>query len=328
MGTGGAGAVDTSHVIVLIPEKNDEVWQISSEKVPHMTLCFLGDQLKNVQQVTQFIRHLAETSLSTSTFGVDHRGILGDKSADVLFFHENVAKILEPTRTQLLSNVDIATAYGLAYQFPTWTPHLTLGYPDAPAKLNTEGIPFAVTFDRIALWTGDFEGVEFPLKPEKGTVAAMSDNGKAFLEHFGVKGMKWGVRRDNIGESAKAAGVKVHEFTKTSADAKKAGAVRTKAKIAGVQTLTNNDLQQLITRMNLERQFKDLKKIEHEESLIGAGKKWAGNFLNDVAKDTAASWLKRPGSNASGRTSARAYSWGQQVGGALDGAVVPKAIAA
>lgn len=360
----GSGGVDPakSYVIVLIPEKNDEVWQVSSEKVPHLTLCYLGGQLDNVQRVTQFIGHLAATSLSRSTYGVDHRGVLGDKSADVLFFNDHVAAILETTRVQLLSNIDIATAYGMTEQFDTWKPHLTLGWPDAPAKTNIEGIPFAVTFDRIALWTGDFEGVEFPLKNDNEELS-MAAKGEAFFQHFGVKGMHWGVRREDSGGSATSTkDAKAEKATttarsndaklstmqekdrraqtadklkqkrlvdlKSSKDSREAGFVKTKAKISGVNTLSNQDLQTLITRMNLERQFKDLKKIEHEDTVIGMGKKWAGNFLNDVAKDTAASWLKRPGSNASGRTSARAYSWGQQVGGAIDGAVVPKAISA
>lgn len=67
------------------------------------------------------------------------------------------------------------------------------------------------------------------------------------LEHFGVKGMKWGVR--------KAA----HREATSSDDAKSAGAAQAKIKSAGgTHALSNQELKILVERMNLERQLKSL----------------------------------------------------------------------
>jgi hypothetical protein len=63
------------------------------------------------------------------------------------------------------------------------------------------------------------------------------------LLHFGVKGMKWGIRKDkSIGKI-------------TSSDAKKANDAQALVKRHGTQALDNKDLQHLVTRMNLERQY-------------------------------------------------------------------------
>lgn len=69
-----------------------------------------------------------------------------------------------------------------------------------------------------------------------------------FLEHYGVKGMKWGVRRRSRGEA--------------SDDSKRTDTVRDKAKKGGVKTLSNAELQAAINRMNLEQQFKRLRTNE------------------------------------------------------------------
>lgn len=51
-------------------------------------------------------------------------------------------------------------------QFPTWIPHVTLGYPDSPAA--EKDIPEEITFDRLAVWRGT-EQYEFPLDGELQT---------------------------------------------------------------------------------------------------------------------------------------------------------------
>lgn len=168
------------------------------------------------------------------------------------------------------------------------------------------------------------------------------------LQHYGVKGMRWGIIRDRLhggtgsaeGDAAKVKRLLEKDKVAKNKDALKrrqivdlnptkdhrdASRVRVKAKVSGVKTLTNDDLQVLITRMNLERQFVDLKQAEEAQTLVGAGKRWAGNFVTDVLKDASSSWLKRPGSNASGRTSGRARAWvGRQP--VIDGVVTQRAI--
>lgn len=75
-----------------------------------------------------------------------------------------------------------------------------------------------------------------------GRVRSVED----FLAHYGVKGMRWGVRG---GKSAKEA---------PSADAAKSKAIRARAKKGKPRVLSNEELQTAINRMNLEQQFKRL----------------------------------------------------------------------
>lgn len=66
-----------------------------------------------------------------------------------------------------------------------------------------------------------------------------------FLQHYGVKGMKWGRRGKAVKESP-------------SAESSAATAIRARAKTSKVKALSNKELQEAINRMNLEQQFKRL----------------------------------------------------------------------
>jgi ribosomal protein S18 acetylase RimI-like enzyme/2'-5' RNA ligase len=193
--------------IVAIPEDRDPVWKYSSEKVPHMTLLFLGEQTDdgNLSHITQYIAHIAKTTLQPFLMMVDRRGSLGDEQADVLFFEKDKRRILMPTyaRDYLLADSEIKKLYDSTEQFPEWLPHLTMGYPKTPAKKDDREYPGIsyVQFDRIALWTGDYTGPEFRLENREERLVAesdmmMSDEMKMFLAHYGVKGQRWGVRKN------------------------------------------------------------------------------------------------------------------------------------
>lgn len=106
------------------------------------------------------------------------------------------------------------------------------------------------------------------------------------IAHYGVKGMKWGVRKDKPstdvtlketpGRRVKATGGKRQP---ASEDAKKAAAARQKAKASTVDALSNQELQQLVNRMNLEQQLSRL-----SESRMSAGEKMARAFVADYGK--------------------------------------------
>lgn len=189
-----------TYAIVAIPSKDDPVWKISSEKIPHLTILMLDDTLPNLSHTIDFIQHVVDTSLCRFGMSVDHRDVLGPKEADVLFFGSYGVKCLEEFRANLLKNSDIFVAYNSTEQFPKWVPHLTLGYPETPAKPDAREYPISwVNFDRIALWTSDYEGPEFLLKENQLSEVGMSSmkelqfqTPEEALAHFGIKGMRWG----------------------------------------------------------------------------------------------------------------------------------------
>jgi hypothetical protein len=74
------------------------------------------------------------------------------------------------------------------------------------------------------------------------------------LAHHGVKGMKWGVRKETDTGTGRR-----HRLPK-SEDALKSHAARSKAKTHGRDSLSNEELRALVNRMNLEQQFSTLNK--------------------------------------------------------------------
>lgn len=205
----------TQLVIVALPSDNDYVRKISSEKEPHLTLLYLGNPEYDVEQIDHIKEYVAyaSTLINQFTLGVEHRGLLGDKDADVLFFNKRWAQEIHRFRENLLQDPLISAAYNSEEQFEGWTPHLTLGFPETPAKKTQndyDEVNF-VKFDRVALWTGESQGPTFELSPFsydmevamsqiKSSNSVVSD----VLKHHGVKGMHWGVRKSESASNAKS----------------------------------------------------------------------------------------------------------------------------
>jgi 2'-5' RNA ligase len=306
-------AKTTQLVIVGIPADDDPVWKFSSEKVPHITLLYLGAPdftPEEFQHVAEYVQHAA-SQITRFGLGVDRRGVLGDQSADVLFFEKSWGmKTLEQFRSNLLRDNLISLAYHSADQFPDWTPHLTMGFPETPAKKdNADYNRFSwVRFDKIALWDDDSKGPTFELKSENHDLeVAMSqlDAGRQAVERIlsqsGVKGMKWGVRKDMPSGSSG----QVHVEQKKSGKLVTTGGVGHKphfqavekvvaqqiARKSGVHALSNKELQDVVNRMNLEQQFVRLSPQSKRqkasklvaEILLGVGKQQVTRVANDVA---------------------------------------------
>lgn len=182
-------------VVVALPRESDPVWRYSSEKVPHLTILYLEVTDEDLIDVVQFVKHAADLTMHRFGLDVDRRGTLGDEQADVLFFDKKSAEKITNFRSSLLGNSQIKRSYDAAEQFPEWTPHLTMGYPSTPAKKDDREYPgFGwVSFDRIAVWTENYDGPTVNLRLQEELM--MSEKLDTFLAHFGVKGMKWGVRR-------------------------------------------------------------------------------------------------------------------------------------
>jgi hypothetical protein len=99
-----------------------------------------------------------------------------------------------------------------------------------------------------------------------------------FLSHFGVKGMKWGVRRaSGSGSSA------LHP------DAVRINEHRARVKKGGTDALSTEELQRLVTRMNLEKQYSSLQPPSAgkrtgkflADLLVNVGKQQASKAVND-----------------------------------------------
>lgn len=300
-------------VIVAIPSRDDYIWKISSEKIPHMTLMMLGDQLPNLSRVQDFISHVVDSSLCKFTMIVDHRGELGDQSADVLFFRDDsCTEKIEDFRSYLLGNVDIRKSYNSVEQYDEWTPHLTLGYPATPAKPDDRDYPgtSCVVFDRIGLWTDDYEGNEFLLETDETNGLYMSSLGENFLQHYGVKGMHWGVSRSKSadrtptevgvhtrpGKAIRTTGGKHHGAHE---DALNAAVTRQKARKSTTDSLSSKELQTLVNRMNLEQQYNRLNSSDARggqsvqkflKKALGLGK--TANDLHTFANSPAGKTIK------------------------------------
>lgn len=93
------------------------------------------------------------------------------------------------------------------------------------------------------------------------------------LEHHGVKGMKWGVRKSKIPKQG------------PSGDAKDAHGAFVKAKVSGVQALSNKELQNLNNRLQMEKKYSEL---AHVPNVLERGLKTVtgllktGNTVNDA----------------------------------------------
>ena len=86
------------------------------------------------------------------------------------------------------------------------------------------------------------------------------------LQHHGIKGQKWGVRRfQNADGSLTTAGKQRASATKKRTDAKNRG------------TLTNAQLKQKIERLQLEKQLRELTNAE-----VNSGRVYAQKILKDV----------------------------------------------
>jgi hypothetical protein len=101
--------------------------------------------------------------------------------------------------------------------------------------------------------------------------------------------MKWGVRSASPGGGM------------PSADAKNAATIKSKIKRGNTKALSNKELQELVTRMNLEQQYSRLTKPSGKKAagkfvadiLLGVGKSEATKLIAGVAAKQVAAALKR-----------------------------------
>lgn len=96
-----------------------------------------------------------------------------------------------------------------------------------------------------------------------GNAMTQAEEAENFLEHFGVKGMRWGVRKKESRVSVTTGpGGRIRTSgghnRPPSTDAVKAARLRQKSRKSSVKSLSNEELATLLKRMNLEKQYNDL----------------------------------------------------------------------
>lgn len=106
------------------------------------------------------------------------------------------------------------------------------------------------------------------------------------LEHHGIKGMKWGVRRKNMPSLPE------------SADHVRKVEVKQLSKAGGTRVLSNKEIQDYVERVRLEQQFSALQPSGQvrkfiSDLLIGNGKQQANKVVNDQVGKQLGNFLKK-----------------------------------
>ena len=101
------------------------------------------------------------------------------------------------------------------------------------------------------------------------------------LKHYGVKGMKWGVRKDRGGQSSR------RRARRQPAEEAKATLKRRKRATSEAERLSNQELQKRIKRMELEKKYTSLTKNKRDGVLVKNGERVAKDLLYEVSKDLA-----------------------------------------
>ena len=107
--------------------------------------------------------------------------------------------------------------------------------------------------------------VELPNKP------MLYSEVEAELAHYGVRGMKWGVRKERAASRGPA-----------SDDAAHVGELRKRAKTQGIQSLSNSELRKLNERLQLEQTYGQM--MQRQGTAVSRGMRAGNNVLNTAKK--------------------------------------------
>lgn len=105
-----------------------------------------------------------------------------------------------------------------------------------------------------------------------------------YLLHYGVKGMKWGVRKDRDRSALKARRERAREAMKSrnsrlrNYTGSRRSEARTRYRKQDIDKMSNAELQAAVNRMNLERQYRTLTKVD-----IKIGQKESKRIMKKVS---------------------------------------------
>lgn len=101
------------------------------------------------------------------------------------------------------------------------------------------------------------------------------------LYHYGVLGMKWGVRKSR-GGSSKSGGRRRSKTETVHEDYAKAHSKKS------VKQMSDAELRSRINRLQMEKQYSQLNQRQ-----VSAGEKFAKDILREVAKDTVKQYVTK-----------------------------------
>lgn len=105
------------------------------------------------------------------------------------------------------------------------------------------------------------------------------------LTHYGIKGMRWGVRTKNFGNieltNVGKTGISALK-SRRAPDKTKASYGKKTAEAGGLHKVDDKDLQAMISRMDMERRFSTM--MAEEANRRKEGRKAALKFLGEVGK--------------------------------------------
>lgn len=122
------------------------------------------------------------------------------------------------------------------------------------------------------------------------------DGIEAIINHHGVKGMKWGVRKRPSSSGRKSSkGQQKRDTTglkKGSDKAQKAPPTKTyKGSRKAARKLSDSDLQDRVKRLNMEKQYRDLVSKQNPPSAISRGSKKVGSILVNAGSKAMTNFL-------------------------------------
>jgi hypothetical protein len=132
--------------------------------------------------------------------------------------------------------------------------------------LNPLSFPDQESFEEALLEEGLKQGWK-PL-PTSDESLEQSDSFEGFLEHYGIKGMKWGIRRErsaavNVEDKRKRLKTKGGHGLPADPSAVRARVIGQKAKASGIKALSDQELQDYAKRIQMEQ---NVSRLQYQDS--------------------------------------------------------------